>query len=150
MPSFAFTVPGNGDFVRSPALTWLRTLVLSAGSEFWCIGSGDGLLECSGATLQLRFDEHYDFTLMYREASAEPGPCWIPFYPERAEEKEPIWVGGEPIIVSSRFFVPRKLAWDAVKHFCSNGERTRRINWVTSDEANWIFHWTAHPNVELQ
>jgi hypothetical protein len=75
---------------------------------------------------------------------------WIVCSEKRGEGRAPIWIGGDPIIVSERFFVSPELALAAVEEFCSCGDRTNQIGWIRKRDAEWSFGYWDHPDVKIR
>jgi hypothetical protein len=148
MSAIVFVVPENGEEVTSPNLDWLRQMVLHGGTDFWCSGSGQGWLKHpTGAELLLAFADRHGF---FPEYIGEQLDHWIAFSENCGEGKVPVWIGGDPIIVSERFFVSAESAWSAVEEFCSSGERTRRIGWRREGDVEWSFGYWDHPDVKIR
>ena len=148
MTEVVFVVPENGAEVESPDMDWLRDRVLHGGKDFWCSGSGQSWLKHSkGAKLLLSFVAGYGFFPEYISFQQDH---WIAFSEKPDGDKVPVWIGGDPIIVSERFFVSPELAWAAVKEFCSSGERTSNMNWVRRSDVDWRFGYWDHPEVKIR
>lgn len=147
MAEMIFITPEEGSEVVAPDPHWLRELVLSRGADFWCSGSGQGWLKHpGGAELLLAFATGHGFYLEYIDHSN----YWITLSPERREGKVSLWVGGDPIIVSVRFFVPADLAWAAVEEFCATGKRAKALSWVPRNEVDWNYGYWDHPDVKVR
>jgi hypothetical protein len=143
-----FVSPPDGSEVLAPDIDWLRELVLHHGAEFWSSGSGQAWLKYpEGPQLLLAFAAGHGF---YPEYIDREGQCWISLAEGSEGEKIPVWIGGDPIIVSKRFFVPAELAWAAVEEFCATGARTNRISWVRLSNLDWNFGYWDHPEVKLR
>src|SRR5262245_41565763 len=107
-----FVVPSDGREIVAPAVDWLREMVLTAGEEFWCGGCGEAWLKHpGGAELLLGFAKGHGFFLQFIDAEHV---SWIPYSEKLPETKVVRWVGGNPMIVSERFFSSRDLAWTAI------------------------------------
>jgi hypothetical protein len=147
MAAVVFVVPENGDEVASPNIGWLREAVLHAGTDFWCSGSGQGWLKHpDGAELLLSFAAGHGF---FPEYIGQQRDHWIACSDSRGKGKVPVWIGGDPIIVSERFFVPPESAWTAVEECCSSGERTSQISWSRQSDVGWSFGYWDHPEVKI-
>lgn len=148
MSAVVFVVPENGDEVAAPDRGWLRDMVLRGGTDFWCSGSGQGWLKhSSGAELLLAFAAGHGF---FPEYISQQRDHWLAFSEKRSKGKVPIWIGGDPIIVSDQFFVSPELAWAAVEEVCSSGERTSQISWSRQRDVEWSFGYWDHPDVKLR
>jgi hypothetical protein len=147
MAEVVFVVPENGDEVASPDLGWLHEAVLHGGTDFWCSGSGQGWLKrADGAELLLAFAPGHGF---FPEYIGQQQDHWMPCSQKSGNGKVPIWIGGDPMIVSERFFVSPELAWAAVEEFCSSGKRTNHIGWILQCDAEWSFGYWDHPDVKI-
>jgi hypothetical protein len=146
--NIVFVVPEDGDEISSPRRGWLQESVLCGGADFWCSGSGQGRLKHpSGSELLLAFATGHGFFPQY------VGPLrdqWLTYSEERGEGKVPVWIGGDPIIVSSRFFVSPELTWAAVQEFCESGGRTDLVNWKPESDVEWSFGYWDHPDVKFR
>ena len=140
-------VPGDGSEVVSPDADWLREVVLHGGADFWCSGSGQGWLKrADGASLLLAFAPGHGF---FPEYVGDEQDRWMALSRERGTQKVPIWIGGDPIIVSEQFFVSPELARAAVEELCASGKRTARFPWVRQNDVPWSFGYWDHPDVKI-
>jgi hypothetical protein len=147
MTDVAFVPPADGAEVATPDTGWLRDRVLHGGEDFWCSGSGQGWLKHpGGAELLLAFAGRHGF---FPEYIGPQRDRWLVISEEPVQGKVPVWIGGDPIIVSQRFFVPADAAWAAVEEFCATGGRTRRLNWVRQSDVDWSFGYWDHPDVPI-
>jgi hypothetical protein len=138
----------DGSEVVAPEIDWLRELVLHRGADFWSSGNGQACLKYpEGPRLLLAFAAGHGF---YPEYDDLQGQCWISLAEGEERDKIPVWIGGDPIIVSARFFVPADLAWAAVEEFCATGARTDRIRWIRLSDLAWNFGYWDHPDVKLR
>jgi len=148
MAQVVFIVPENGSEITSPDMDWLRGMVLRGGRDFWCSGSGQGWLKhADGPELLLAFAEGFGF---FPEYIGRDGDHWIPFSKTRGDGKVTVWIGGDPIVVSERFFVSPELALSTIEEFCATGGRTNQINWIRKSDVNWRFGYWDHPDVKIQ
>jgi hypothetical protein len=147
MTEVVFVVPDDGSEVASPDVDWLRHVVLHGGKDFWCSGSGQGWLKHpEGAELLLAFAAAHGF---FPEYIGRQRDHWIAFSEKRGDGKVPVWIGGDPIVVSERFFVLPELACAAVEEFCSSGERTSQLSWKRRSDVDWSFGYWDHPDVNI-
>jgi hypothetical protein len=147
MNELVFVTPDDGSHAASPDMSWLRDMVLYGGADFWCGGCGQGWLRhASGSDMTLAFADRYGFYLEYHDADTG---YWIPLSETRSDRGVPVWVGGDPIIVSQQFFVSPDATWTAVEEFCKTGQRAGLVPWVRRSEVQWSFGYWDHPELEL-
>jgi Immunity protein Imm1 len=147
MSAVVFSLPGDGSDVVAPDIEWLRGLILRGGADFWCSGCGQGWFKYpEGPELLLAFALQHGF---YPEYIDRQRVCWISFSEDENSDKVSVWIGGDPIVVSTRFFVPAEVACAVVEEFCATGKRTNKVNWVRQDAVDWKYGWWDHPDVAL-
>jgi hypothetical protein len=144
-----FMQPEDGSEIVGPEIDWLRKLVLHGGADFWCSGSGQGWLRHSaGSELLLAFKAGLGFYLEYIDSHHQ---YWITISMERRDgNKIPIWIGGDPIIVSEQFFVSAELACVIVEEFCVSGQQTGMVSWTRRRDVEWNYGYWDHPDVKFQ
>jgi hypothetical protein len=148
MSGLVFAVPEDGSEVAAPDPDWLRERVLHGGATFWCSGSGQGWLRHSdGTALLISFAEGCGFYLEFIDSK---GQYWHAVFPHSAAGKVPVWIGGDPIIVSKQFIVSPELAWSEVEQFCRDGHLADAVPWARRSSVSWDFSWWNHPEVALK
>jgi hypothetical protein len=148
MTEVVFVVPADGSEVASPDIDWLRDMVLHGGKDFWCSGSGQGWLKHpEGPELLLAFAAGHGFFPQYIGCQRDH---WIAFSKTRDNARVPVWIGGDPIIVSGRFFVSPEIACATVEEFCSSAQRAPQVSWMRQSDVDWSFGYWDHPDVKIR
>lgn len=129
----------DGETIFSPDISFLRILILYVGAEYWCLGAGSGYFyykNKNNSSIEIMFDKDLDgFYLQY---NGQDGG----FHSYSKEEEERIiigYVGGNPLNLSSRFFVSRKKTLKAIEYFLETGKRIELDIWISSDTINWDY-----------
>jgi hypothetical protein len=86
----------------------------------------------------------------YLEFIDSEGAYWHPLFPHSTAGKVPVWIGGDPIIVSKQFFVSPEMAWSVVERFCRDGQPAAAIPWIRRSSVAWSFSWWDHPEMALK
>lgn len=139
----------EGDIVdaKDSDVRELLRIVLDAGSEYWGSGSGQGWLRFTGDTekrtqLLLSFNSNHGFFLEYVDSDKMRS---VSHGSGNFQKKVVVYLGGDPRVVPEKFFVPREVAWEAVKEFCSTGKRSEKATWGGSQ--GWDYMWESHPEL---
>jgi hypothetical protein len=135
-----FTTPPYGDEIVNPDLRFIEILILYVNNEYWCAGPGQAWLDYKTDKLTyklvLTFDINYGFYLEYKDAKEDK---FSSFGKGDFEHSVTVYVGGDPWILPTKFFVSRNEAWLAVKHFCETGEMYGEITWARSSDVDWHY-----------
>jgi hypothetical protein len=133
-------LPPIGDDIAGPPLSTLKDLVFDAGEVYWNSGSGEAGLNYveAGEITKLRmiFDKNFGFYLVYIDAQ---GGRFTSLGPGDFEKIATPFVGGDPIRVPSRFFLPVDSAWTVIKEFCETGQKSSRTAWLRAKDLDWGF-----------
>jgi hypothetical protein len=140
MDTIEYHSPPDGATIPAPKPEWLRDLVLRAGKEYWNAGAGQAALTWQGGevrtVLLLTFEETLGFYLEY----VDPRSCYyVSVHDDREPRTVTVYVGGNPLLLPSRFFVSRRSAWEAVAHFLRTGEKNDAVRWEERNKQNWDY-----------
>ena len=139
MPTLRF-LPPIGDDIDLKDLDKVRDLVFHRGEEYWNSGSGEAGLDRTErnetAKLRLVFDKSLGFYIVYIDQKGERFTSLGTGVPARIVSP---FVGGDPLPLPSKFFVPIELAWRVIEEFCNTGNRSSQISWLVSKDLNWNF-----------
>lgn len=129
----------NGHTVKFPDPLLVKVLILYVGKEYWCSGAGSGYFDYKNdlsSGIEIMFMEELDgFYLRY---SGRDGGFHS--YNKEVEEKIVIgYVGGNPLNLSSRFFISRENTLKAIEYFLETGKRTDLDIWINGDIINWDY-----------
>lgn len=140
MNTIEFFSPPDGDEVTNPDKKWLRDLVLNKGEDFWNAGAGQGSLKFSGpdgtVELLLTMEQSLGFYLEYIDQNSV---YYVSLGNGSFEDTVTVYVGGDPLVLPSAFFVSREVAWTAVEEFCNTGQRSDALTWKDRSEVNWHY-----------
>jgi hypothetical protein len=138
-----FFSPPNGDFLTSPDMAWLKHLVLKEGPDYWNAGAGQAAIWFGKGKrrpeLDLTFDKSFGFSLQHIDAKSVH---YVSLGKGDFAHAVTVYVCGDPLVLPSAFFIPRRLAWIAVEEFCRTGLRSANIRWGKRSEQNWHY---GHP-----
>ncbi len=139
MSKLTFSAP-SGEVLENPELSDIKKLILTKGERYWNTGSGDGgfdfYYETGNANLQLIFDKKWGFYLLYRGADKK---SYTSFGPGDFDHTVSPGVGGDPLLLPTKFFVPRERAWEAVEEFCKSGQKSAKITWMDNAKVKWNY-----------
>jgi len=143
VPTIEFFSPPNGDFVINPDMAWLKNLVLKEGPEYWNAGAGQASIKYDkgkrSPQLLIIFEKSLGFFLEYIDAKSV---YYVSLGKGDFAHAVTVHICGEPLLLPSTFFIPRRLAWIAVEEFCRAGLRHRKVRWGKRSEQHWAY---GHP-----
>jgi hypothetical protein len=125
---------------QEPAVT---ELFLERGDDYWQAGSGDAEFVFRAGSLRARLlvmgSEECGFHLLYdqeyggrpRERIVSLGDGMLP------NECNVLEVCGEPCLLPKPLFVSREKALACAEEFCSTGQPSDRIVWISESLVNW-------------
>jgi hypothetical protein len=130
MLSFLF-IDAMGNEYPDPDRDWLKSLMFDMDEDVWIGSSGDAGLICTengapkaGMTLIGRDD------LGFMINQSSKGERTYTMTANAGTGKSvSVEVGGEPMQVPDRYFVPTALAWKAVEHYLDTGGRSQDFGW---------------------
>ena len=114
-----------GDEVKNIDCSFISNLVFKKDENYWRDGGGDSCIEIEGLSERLIFflDEPYGFFIMRH-------PDYLAPYDGNIEPVEVRhYVGGEPMTVSSCYYVSREKAEDILCEFVSKKKIPEWVNW---------------------
>jgi hypothetical protein len=135
-----FFSPPDGEIIQNPQLDWLKDLILNKGEDYWNAGAGQASLKRheNGATIELllTLEPSQGFYLEY----IDPQNVYYVSLGEGTFDKTvTVYVGGDPVLLPTAFFISRKLALAAVEELCSSGCRTTKITWKQRRDVKWNY-----------
>lgn len=135
-----FFSPPDGEIVMNPELDQLRDLIMNKGEDYWNAGAGQASLKRhqNGATIELllMMEPSLGFYLEY----IDPQNVYYVSLGEGSFDKTAtIYIGGDPVLLPTVFFVPRESACAAVEELYRTGQRSERINWKRRSEVSWHY-----------
>jgi hypothetical protein len=130
--------PPNQPEIYNPPMEMLQHLILQGSEEYWCIGSGEGSVETelTANALSLILKEPYGFLLLFVTPS---GNDFVSISSTDLSTTVKVWMGGNPWVVPTAFFVSRPKAWEAVEEFCRSGQMSKSLKWGRLAEQQWDF-----------
>jgi hypothetical protein len=138
--SVEFFSPPDGNTLTDPDVAFLKKLVLTGGDDYWNSGAGQGSLKYSGVNekkeLLLTFHERNGFSLEYIDSR---DVYYVSLGCGDFNHSVKVYVGGDPLILPTKFFVSRELACAAVEDFCLTGQPTPKIKWGKRSEQKWDY-----------
>ncbi len=136
-----FYSPPYAEVIGEPDLRLIKILILYVDAEFWTAGSGQAwftyLDDDKNYQLVLTFHTDYGFHVRYKVEGesikvslGESGDY---------EHSVETFVGGDPWILPTKFFVTREQTWQAVEEFCTTGNKTDTITWTDNRDIKWHY-----------
>jgi hypothetical protein len=119
------------------SLDVLRELMLDRGSDYWNSApeTGDAALEQQVGdrvrVMSLVLKEPFGFRVVHWGFEGED--AFVAAWSDDWTQETEIVLGGVPAPIPIAFLLPRELAWEAVREFCTTGNRYEKVRWV--DEA---------------
>jgi hypothetical protein len=140
MSSIEFFSPPDGDTLTNPDRDWLKKLVVEPSRNYWNSGAGQASLKWhgdNGATeLLLVFDQDHGFSLEYIDQNKV---YYVPLGDGDFDHTVKVYVGGEPVVLPTKFFVSKERTWVAVEQFLKDGNRSNDLNWARRSELKWHY-----------
>jgi hypothetical protein len=112
---------------------FLQELILDRGSSYWnsTPATGDAALEQQVGdrvrVMSLVFKEPHGFRVVHWGLEEDP---FVAAWSDDWSDETEIVLGGEPAPIPIAFLLPRQLAWEAVREFCTTGGRYHKVRWV--------------------
>jgi hypothetical protein len=116
----------SGDEIRDPRPLLLREVILEKGPEWWSYDAGDVSLYHTSASgeAQLILVLERDFGIFVQHLGAiESDERVLARQDKGIRDPIEVTVGGEPMRIPKRYFVPRDIALVAALEFCRSGLR---------------------------
>jgi hypothetical protein len=122
----------DGSDQTAPDPSFLHDLIRTSGDDYWQSGAGDAALwfeweDGSRARLIMMEDENFGFFLLYEHP--KNGDYFCPEGPGESDQLVTIYMGGEPIEINARHFLPSDQTWQTVEYFMKTGERDPNVDW---------------------
>lgn len=118
----------SGEVKSGVDLAELLGRIRSGGADYWSVGSGGGLLERGARTMEVYFLPRIGFHLILNDGRTGPRAAERDPPPARPKWVE-IYVGGEPMRISSRQTLDRAGAERALRHFAEHGSADPNQDW---------------------
>lgn len=135
-----FISPPDGNIIKNPNLEFLEILILYGESLYWNAGSGQASIELENnnveSYLTLTFDIDYGFQIEYKK---DGEPFYVSLGEGDFETTVSPYVGGDPWLLPTKFFISREEAWDVVAYFCETGLRSDETTWGKLQDQNWNY-----------
>lgn len=135
-----FYSPPYAEVISKPDLRLIQILILYVDAEYWTAGPGQAWFDYrdndKNCQLILTFHTNHGFHVRYEDEKSikvslgESGDY---------EHSVKTYVGGDPWILPTKFFVTREQTWQAVEEFCTTGNRTDVITWGDNREIKWHY-----------
>jgi len=139
MKQTKFFSPPYGDVILNPDLLFLEILVLYVNDEYWCSGSGDSYIEyedeAKTSRIEILFSLEYGFYLRFQAWQEDYHSLGLGDFTNTVT----VYVGGDPLLLPTKFFITREQALLVVKEFCQTGKRINKINWGKDEDINWNY-----------
>jgi len=134
-----FISPADGDVLQNPDVLFLKILIMYVNEEFWCSGSGVTELNYQDqklkSYLEIYFNVEFGFYIRYKSWQEDYHSLGLGDLVNIVS----VYVGGDPVLLPTKFFVTREEALLVVKEFCQTGKRTDKINWGKDQDINWHY-----------
>jgi hypothetical protein len=135
-----FCSPADGDIIENPDISFLRILILYVGKEYWNSGAGQGYItyvkDNKDQQLLITFDQDWGF---YLEFQSNQEDTQVTLGKGNFENTVSPYIGGNPVLLPTKFFITREKALLAIEKFVKTGDRTNQITWGKESEQNWHY-----------
>ncbi|NJM15276.1 MAG: hypothetical protein HC896_07770 [Bacteroidales bacterium] len=140
MTEILFNSPPDGHVFKNPDLNLFRTLIFHGQSQYWNAGAGQALIELINqgeeSLLALTFHQDMGFQV---EVKLGDEPYFVCLGNGDFDNTVTVHVGGEPLLLPTKFFVTKQTTWDIVQYFCETGQRNNDYQWASVEELNWHY-----------
>ncbi|VEP18272.1 hypothetical protein H1P_730013 [Hyella patelloides LEGE 07179] len=133
----------SGESIKNPDVKTIENLILHESEDYWCSGAAQGGLSWFKderewiSLLEIVFEPSQGFWLKYTDSDVICVSLGSGDY--KHENAVTAYIGGEPLLLPTKWFVKPQEAWFAVEEFCQTGGMTIKINWGRQGEQNWDY-----------
>jgi len=126
----------RGDVYANPDREFFKQMILDGGDAVWAVGSGGASIVCwkdgePCAEVMLIGCEAHGFFIRHLHVDDEYDRTLVAG--EHTGETVEAIVGGSEMRFWRETFVPKEMAWEAIEHFLSTGQRKQSLRWEEID-----------------
>lgn len=132
----------DGSVIENIDLEVMKRYIIEEFETYWIKGSGDGFIDMFDNneklfTMMIGPNIHYGVYLHVIDYKNKQD--WLSVYDK--ERLDDVAETADEIYVSIGLFLPKELAWIAIKDFLSDGALSKSVNWkhpeIIPENGNW-------------